>query len=175
MKIASPFALKPLLAAMLVALAACGGPSLAPPAKPEGDAPQAQFNNFIDVPRLASASMDLDRTLIFGNADNWFGRLAFTSRMSHVDLFDFFKQEMTKYGWEEVSSQRSTVSVLAYKRMGRVGIMQIKSGTVYGSSVEFTVSPQGTSVGYSPGGGMGGQPGSSGGYSGGSVTSQPLR
>lgn len=172
MKVHSSHMLSLLLGASLLALAACGGPSLAPSQKVEGDGPQMQFNNFNDVPRLSSASMDLDRTLIFGNADNWFGRLAFSSRLSAVELFDFFKQEMPRLGWKEVSSQRSTVSVLTYERAGRVGIMQIKSGTVYGSYVELTVSPQGSSVGYSPSAGSGYS--SYGSAGSGTVTSQPL-
>ena len=161
-----------LLSACLVALSACGGPSLTPSARSEKEAISPHFSDFTDIPRPSSATMDLDRTLIFGNADSWVGRLAFTSRMTTIELFDFFKQEMPRFGWEEVTSVRSTVSVLSYRRMDRVAMMQIKSGTLYGSSAELTVSPKGAPVGYSPGSSgysTGGQ-GSSG-----VITTQPLR
>ncbi|MBF0269793.1 MAG: hypothetical protein HQL44_14500 [Alphaproteobacteria bacterium] len=162
---------KALLGACLLTLSACGGPTLTPSARSEKETISPHFSDFTDIPRPASATMDLDRTLIFGNADSWVGRLAFTSRMTTIELFDFFKQEMPRFGWEEVTSVRSTVSVLSYRRMDRVAMMQIKSGTLYGSSAELTVSPKGAPVGYSPGGGYG----SGNQQGGGVITTQPLR
>lgn len=157
------------LAALAVLLPACTGPSLTPSARSEKETISPHFSDFTDIPRPSSASMDLDRTLIFGNADSWVGRLAFSSRMSTIELFDFYKQEMPRFGWEEVTSVRSTVSVLTYRRMERVAMMQIRAGTIYGSYVEMTVSPKGASVGYSPGGGGYSSGGSS------TITTQPLR
>jgi hypothetical protein len=151
------------LAAGALIVSACSSPSLTPSARSEKETISPHFSDFTDIPRPASASMDLDRTLIFGNADNWVGRLAFTSRQTNIELFDFFKQEMPRFGWEEVTSVRSTVSVLTYKRMDRVALLQIKAGTIYGAYVELTVSPKGASVGYSPGSNSG------------TVTTQPLR
>jgi hypothetical protein len=166
----SPF-LRTALAAGLLVLAGCNSPSLTPSARSEKETISPHFSDFTDIPRPSSASMDLDRTLIFGNADSWVGRLAFNSRLSNIELFDFYKQEMPRFGWEEVTSVRSTVSVLTYRRMDRVAMMQIKSGTIYGSYVELTVSPKGASVGYSPSGASGY---SSGGGSS-TITTQPLR
>ncbi|MBF0166524.1 MAG: hypothetical protein HQL45_02740 [Alphaproteobacteria bacterium] len=150
------------LAACLVLLSACQSPSLTPSARSENESISPHFGDFTDIPRPANASMDLDRTLVLGAADTWVGRLAFSSRLSTTELFDFYKQEMPRYGWEEVTSVRSTVSVLTYKRMERVSTLQIRSGTIIGSYAELTVSPQGTSAGYSPGASQSG------------VTSKPL-
>lgn len=156
------------LAALVLLLPACGGPTLTPSARSEKETISPHFSDFTDIPRPSSANMDLDRTLIFGNADSWVGRLAFSSKLSTIELFDFFKQEMPRFGWEEVTSVRSTVSVLTYKRMDRVAMMQIRSGTIYGSYAELTVSPKGSPVGFSPGGSYG-PAGSS------TITTQPLR
>ncbi len=149
------------LAACLLLLAACNSPSLTPSARSENESIAPHFGDFTDIPRPSNATMDLDRTLVLGAADTWVGRLAFSSRLSPTEMFDFYKQEMPRYGWEEVTSVRSTVSVLTYKRMDRVATMQIRAGTLIGSYVEFTVSPQGTSAGYTPGAPLG-------------VTSKPL-
>lgn len=62
---------------------------------------------------------------------------------SSSDSYDFFLREMPKFGWQEITSVRSEVSVLTYSRSGRVATIQIRRRTLGGSAVDIIVSPQG--------------------------------
>lgn len=132
------------LAALLL-VAACGGPSIQPSARAEGEggAITPTFGQFSDIPVPSGASMDLDRTLILGGGDSWMGRLSYSTRQSVGEMFDFHKAEMNRFGWQELASLRSATSVLTYQRGERVATIQIRSGTLLGAVVDFTVAPQG--------------------------------
>ncbi|MBL4615174.1 MAG: hypothetical protein JKY27_09910 [Magnetovibrio sp.] len=90
--------------------------------------------------------MDNSRTLIFGSGDTWYGQLSLDSGHSNNAMFDFYKQELTGFGWLEVTSVRAPVSVLTYERQGRVLSIQIEKASITGSRITLTVSPRGGSA-----------------------------
>lgn len=147
---------------LCVVLSACGT-SLSPNQK-DGVLPgEPSFTQFKDIPIPASTSLNKDRSLITGAQDSWIGRLVFTSFDNTTEMFDFYKNNASGFGWEEITSVRSKVSVLTYSRGERVMTIQIADRWLWGSEVELTVSPRGT-----PGGGTGG------GFGGGSGSLPPV-
>jgi hypothetical protein len=58
-------------------------------------------------------------------------------------MYEFYRREMPRFGWQEVSNIRSATSVLVYQQGERVATIQIlPSGTITSSSrVEFSMTP----------------------------------
>jgi predicted small secreted protein len=139
-------ALQTALLASSLALSACAT-EVGVPAQGEGgkDAQglQQAFTRFPDLPVPEGADIDLDRTLVFGAGKDWFGRLVIGVSHSANDMFDYFKRELPRFGWEEVTSVRSAVSVLTYARQERVATIQIEGSKFRGSHAVITVSPRG--------------------------------
>ena len=104
---------------------------------------QASFGAFTDIPVPDPAEMDLDRTLLLGGREAWIGRLVLSTSLGPSDLFDFYRGEMPKFGWSEVTVVRAEVSILTYTRLDRVATVQITPGRFRGSRVDVTVSPRG--------------------------------
>lgn len=108
-------------------------------------APASSFSQFPDVPIPSGATMDVDRSLVLGSGNNWVGRLAYhTTRMMWMGmngsaLYDLYKTQMPGYGWQEVTSVRSSVSVQTWQRSDRIATIQI-SDTTFGAEVSITVS-----------------------------------
>lgn len=103
-------------------------------------APQPSI--FPDLPIPQGAKMNLDRTLVVGTED-WFGQLVLEASGNAFQMFDFYRNGLTKFGWSEITSVRAPVSVLTYEREQRVLQMQIKGGSLSGSMITITVSPRG--------------------------------
>lgn len=137
-----------LVLAMTLALSACSG-RMAQVMSPdsgqdENKAPtQASFTRFPDLPMPVKAELDMGKTLVFGTNDAWIGRMVITSSHGSNDMFDFYKQEMPGFGWQEITSVRSETSVMTYTRGERVATIQIGSATLKGAKVTITVSPKG--------------------------------
>lgn len=156
-----------------LALAACSGTSLNPSTKGDANEPlQPSFADFSDLPIPASASMDIDHSLVLGPKDNWLGRLAFHSSRSASETFDFYANGMPRFGWQPIAVVRGSTSALTYTRSDRVATVQIVGTTFGGSDVTVTVAPQGggNTGSFSGGGNFGG----SGGGSGSRIQSAPL-
>ncbi len=118
------------------ALDANGGP-----AAPGAEAPRG-FAQFPDIPIPAGATMDLERSLVLGAHDAWVGRLAMHVGGGPGALYDFYAREMTGFGWREITSVRSEISVLTYGRGERVATVQIRGDTLRGARVDVTISPR---------------------------------
>lgn len=101
------------------------------------------FSQFPDIAVPPKARMDVDRSLVLGARDEWIGRLSMTAELNTTGAYDFFIREMPKFGWQEITTVRSEVSVLTYSRQGRVATIQIASRTLGGSQIDVTVSPRG--------------------------------
>ena len=128
-------------------LAACASqPRLGARSEPDTEPTTARqrlgFDQFPDIPIPAGAAMDLERSLVLGSADEWTGRLAMTVRDSTDALYDFYHREMQKFGWQEVTTVRSEISVLTFSRGDRVATVQIRSTTLSGALIDLTVSPR---------------------------------
>jgi len=147
----APFVVAVLLA---LALTACsrGAINVTPTAAAEGQAGQPNqpaFSDFQNIPIPAGAQMITDRSLILGVRDSWVGRLVLNTDSNVAAAFNFFKQRTTEFGWQEITSVRSAVSILTYTRDERVLTVQIQDRPLGGAEVNLTVSPRG---GNSPGG-----------------------
>ncbi len=129
-----------------VAASACTSQVGVAPATGASGPSQVSFARFPDLPLPGEAEINLDRTLVFGGDDTWIGRLVISASGDPNDLFDFFKQKLGGYGWQEITSVRAAVSVLTYARQERVATIQIQGRTLRGSEVTITVSPRGPQV-----------------------------
>jgi len=101
------------------------------------------FAQFPDIAVPAGAKMDVERSLVLGTRDDWIGRLSMGVSGSSSQSYDFFQREMPKFGWQEITTVRSEVSVLSYSRNSRVATIQIRNRTLGGAVVDITVSPRG--------------------------------
>ncbi|MEO5372837.1 MAG: hypothetical protein H7840_01015 [Alphaproteobacteria bacterium] len=112
------------------------------------------FSQFSDIPVPQNSTMDVKGTLVLGSRDAWVGRLMLAARYGSSEIFDFYHAEMPRFGWEEITSVRSAVSVLTYRRGNRIATIQIQATPLGNSEVDFVVSPQGTSSGVEASGGI---------------------
>ena len=97
------------------------------------------FAQFREIPIPENATMNLERTLLFGN-DPLVGRLAFKVPYNQANMFDFYMQEMPKFGWRELTSIRATNSYLTYAKDNRIATIQLTSTSLNGTEVLFDVS-----------------------------------
>ena len=135
------------LAACMAASACTSQVGVAPTTGASGPSEtQVSFARFPDLPLPRDAEINLDHTLIFGGDDTWIGRLVINASGDPNEMFDFFKQKLGGYGWQEITSVRAAVSVLTYTRDERVVTIQIQVRTLRGSEVTITVSPRGPQV-----------------------------
>ena len=136
---------------LCLAVASCSPTMTLAPNKADGVLPgEATFAQFKDIPIPAGASMNMERSFIFGAQDSWIGRMVLATSGDPGTAFDFYKNNAPQFGWEEVTTVRSMVSVLTYTRGERVLTIQIQGRTIMGSEVDLTVSPRGA-----PGSGVG--------------------
>lgn len=115
----------------------------------------AGFGSFPDIAIPSGASFDLDRSLVLGAGREWTGRLVFSARGSVAATYDFFRAEMPRLGWTEVTSLRSATSFVAFQQASRVATIQISGRSLGGSTVEMVMAPRGAGEGAGPGGGPG--------------------
>ena len=101
----------------------------------------AGFAQFSDIAVPAGSKMDVDRSLILGARDNWIGRLAMNTSENTTKAYDFFLREMPKFGWQEITTVRSDISIIMFRRGNRIVTVQIKGQTLGGSTIDVTVSP----------------------------------
>ena len=64
------------------------------------------------------------------------------------------KQRSPEFGWQEITSVRSQISVLTFTRAERVLTVQIQSKTISGSEMDITVAPRESGTVASSGGTM---------------------
>jgi hypothetical protein len=137
-----------------LALAGCaGGSSNTSPSNGNPAAQQAGFAQFTDVPIPPKNSIDLDRTLVFGSERDWIGRISLSSSMAVSEIYDFYKREMPKLGWTELTSVRSAVSVLSYQQDARIATIQVSSSRFgLGSQIDFWMNPRAQGGSFAGGG-----------------------
>ena len=139
--------------AAALALAACSSsvPMLGQGQGEGQGAEVAGFGSFPDIAIPSGASFDLDRSLVLGAGREWTGRLVFSARGSVAATYDFFRAEMPKLGWTEVTSLRSATSFVAFQQASRVATIQISGRSLGGSTVEMVMAPRGAGEGAAPG------------------------
>ena len=100
------------------------------------------FTQFPDIPVPSGTKIIVSKTLVFGTKP-WFGQLALSSSSSANTVFDFYRANLTGYGWQELTSVRAPTSILTYIRDNRVLAIAIQSATIHGADITITVSPRG--------------------------------
>ncbi len=89
----------------------------------------------------SGASINVDKTLVFGS-DPWFGQLTLDTRRGPNAMFDFYRDNLAKYQWQEVTSVRAPTSILTFAQANRVVAISIRKATLLGAEVTITVSPR---------------------------------
>ena len=125
----------------LLFLVSCAGDSLLPVKGPEGD-PGSELNlaEFEDIPIPLNSKLDKEKSIIISKNRGWLGRLTFDTSESQITVFDFFRNELPKFGWKKLSEVSSDTSLLNYQNQNRLASIQISDNTFYGSNVSITVS-----------------------------------
>ncbi len=147
------FMLSVLMVMGAVSLAACGHEDLQPAFKTEGTFDNGvmqstpNFAQFREIPVPEKATMNLEKTLLFGS-DPLIGRLAFKAPYNQANMFDFYMQEMPKFGWTELTSIRATQSYLMYAKDNRVATILLQPTATNGSEVMFDISMSKNRKGY---------------------------
>ena len=126
---------------ILLFLASCAGDSLLPVKGPEGD-PGSELNlaEFEDIPIPLNSKLDKEKSIIISKNRGWLGRLTFDTSEKQITVFDFFRNELPKFGWKKLSEVSSDTSLLNYQNQNRLASIQISDNTFYGSNVSITVS-----------------------------------
>ena len=130
-----------LFLSVLLFLISCAGDSLLPVKGPEGD-PGSELNlaEFEDIPIPLNSKLDKEKSIIISKNRGWLGRLTFDTSEDQITVFDFFRNELPKFGWKKLSEVSSDTSLLNYQNQNRLASIQISDNTFYGSNVSITVS-----------------------------------
>jgi len=104
---------------------------------------QSSFTQFPDIPVPGGAQLVVDKTLVFGTKP-WFGQLTIQSSSSPAAMFDFYRNGLPGYQWQEITSVRAPISILTYMREDRVMAISLRSETLGGTEITLTVSPKGS-------------------------------
>lgn len=107
----------------------------------DGETETPRFTQFTDIPIPAHAKVDLDNLLVLGTEDGWIGRLALTTGYEMTDMCAFYEREMPRFGWNQITIIRSSISTMTYGRGPRIATITLQPRTTGGSSVDFTVAP----------------------------------
>lgn len=145
--------------ALFALLAGCGStaPLTASSRPDESGAPaQPAFAQFSDIPVPAGANMDLQHSLVLGEAESWVGRLVMSISEPAGRMYDFYFREMPRFNWSPVTSVRAETSVLTYTKGERVATIQIRNRAIGGATVSMTISPRGKPMRPAPAPGVGG-------------------
>ena len=119
----------------------CAGDSLLPVKGPEGDpSTELSLAEFDDLPIPLNSKLDKEKSIIFSKRDGWYGRLTFNTSEKQINVYDFFRNELPKFGWKKLSEISSDTSILNYQNQSRLALIQIKENLIYGSNVMVTVT-----------------------------------
>ena len=129
------------LSFFLVFLRSCAGDSLLPVKGPEGDpSTELSLAEFDDLPIPLNSKLDKKESIIISKRDGWLGRLTFNTSEKQINVFDFFRNELPKFGWQKLSEISSETSILNYQNKSRLALIQIVENFLYGSNVTVTVT-----------------------------------
>ena len=122
-------------------LLSCVGENLVPVKGPEGDPNlELNFSQFDDIPIPVNSKLIREDSIIISRKIGWSGRLVFDTSENQIEVFDFFRNELPKFGWKKISEISSESSLLNYQNNQRFASIQIFERTLYGSLVKITVT-----------------------------------
>ena len=146
----------PVLAALSLVLIACNPTTRLPtstarlePSKEEAGRtaqPGETFAAFPDIPVAVGSEMNVADTVVLGG-EEWFGQLSINAVHNAQVMFQFYRDQLPKYGWAEISAVRAQTSVLTFDRGVRVLALQIKGNKLTGSQLTLCVAPRGGGTG----------------------------
>ncbi len=126
---------------LFIFLNSCAGDSLLPVKGPEGDpSTELSLAEFDDLPIPLNSKLDKKDSIIISKRDGWLGRLTFNTSEKQINVFDFFRNELPKFGWQKLSEISSETSILNYQNKSRLALIQISENFLYGSNVTVTVT-----------------------------------
>ena len=136
---------KIILGLLLVSfLSSCMGESLVPVKGPEGNPDlELNFSQFDDIPIPVNSKLQREESIIISRKIGWSGRLVFETTEDQIEVFDFFRNELPKFGWKKLSEVRSGYSILNYTNEERLASIQIFPNAFIGSTVSITVTETG--------------------------------
>ena len=122
-------------------LISCTGEKLVPTKGPDGEpGTELNFAQFDDIPIPSGSSLNQEDSIIISKNSGWLGRLVFDTSKKQLWVFDFFRNELPKFGWKKLSEIRAQSSLLNYTNENRITSIQIDSNTLFGSKVHITVT-----------------------------------
>ena len=85
-------------------LSSCMGESLVPVKGPEGNPDlELNFSQFDDIPIPVNSKLQREESIIISRKIGWSGRLVFETSEDQIEVFDFFRNELPKFGWKKIS------------------------------------------------------------------------
>ena len=126
---------------LLLFLTSCIGESLVPVKGPEGDPGQElNFSQFEDIPIPVNSKLIREDSIIIYRKIGWSGRLVFDTSENQIEVFDFFRNELPKFGWKKISEISSESSLLNYQNNQRFASIQIFEKALFGTKVKISVT-----------------------------------
>ena len=89
------------------------------------EAPKAGFGNITDIPIPSLARMDMRKSMVSGDHDQWIGHLVYDTKRSEEETIDYLLSEMPEFGWTKVSELRGKETSLIFSKQGRVATIII--------------------------------------------------
>jgi hypothetical protein len=96
---------------------------------------------FVGIPMPPNNLLDLDRTVVVGDGNDWLGRVFFSTPMTVEQAIEFYRQDMPQYGWTELAVTQSDTSVLAYQMGDRMATIELTPHPAAGTQVQFWINP----------------------------------
>ena len=125
----------------LLFLFSCTGEPLIPTKGPDGDpGSELNFAQFDDIPIPIGSSLNQKDSIIISKKESWLGRLVFSSNKKQLWIFDFFRNELPKFGWSKLSEVRAEYSLLNYTNGNRIASIQLFPNALIGTTVSITVT-----------------------------------
>lgn len=128
-------------------LAACGGRSKPAPETAPVEArlpitpPPMAVTRPVDIPLPPHHSLDLDRTVMVGSDTEWLGRASMTAPIEPIGIWEYYRREMPRQGWTEISASENPNRVLFYQRGARVAVVEVWPGA-NGSRIDIWMNPR---------------------------------
>ena len=135
------FSIKLIPLLLLTLIVGCSGERLIPTKGPDGEpGSELNFAQFDDIPIPIGSSLNHKDSIIISKKKSWLGRLVFDSNKKQLWIFDFFRNELPKFGWKKLSEVRADYSILNYTNEERLASIQIFPNAIIGSTVSITVT-----------------------------------
>lgn len=108
-----------------------------------GNAPAPPIiRRFVGIPMPPDNLLDLDRTVVVGDSNDWLGRVFFSTPMTVEQAIEFYRRDMPRFGWTELAVTQSDTSVLSYRMGGRMATIELSPlPATARTQVEFWINP----------------------------------